>query len=298
VRTGIARWFIVGGVQAGASLLRLDGTFRTFRADATERGDDLTLTSDEHNASARLLLRSGDPFAEVEAKGEAESRAAIAAFEGSTSLRRLAVLAPPREPLRGQLGSWHNQSVFMIDLLQSRFRSSQIEILDLNIAGFKTERASRRSKTGDEEESAVRIKAVRFEGRHLLDSRPACELLSSGQHLVQLGMTVRFTAGTGDQHLLPLTVNLAPDHVVVLTGFGVVSPQVAWELHGIVTDGIRKALGSGLADPAGLDRLAAAVRERAGSDEEPRRPTIFGSADTDEDAEILDPADSTEAESA
>jgi hypothetical protein len=297
VRTGIARWFIVGGVQASASLLRLDGTFRTFRADATERGEDLTLTSDEQNASARLLLRSGDPFAEVEAKGEAESRAAIAAFEGSTPLRRLGLLTPPREPLRGELATWHNQSVLLIDLLQSRFRSGHIEILDLNIAGFKTERTSRRKKTGEEEESAVRIKAVRFEGRHLLDSRPACELLSSGQHLVQLGMTVRFTADTGDEHLLPLTVKLASDHVVVLTGFGVVSPQIARELHRTATDGIRKALRSGLADPASLDRLATAVRERAGSEEEPRLPTLFVSADVDEDAEAQDPDEAPRAES-
>lgn len=274
IRTGIARWFIVRSVDATRALLRLEGIFRFFRADAAEFEEDLTLTAYEQNAAARLVLRVGEPIAEVEAKGEAESKALMVAFEGTGTLRRRDALAPAIGPLQGHLATWHTYSVFLVDLLHSRFRDQNIEILDLNTAGFKTERSGRRA-TAEEEESRPRIRSVRFEGRHLLDSRPACELLSSGQQLVQLGMTVRFRTDGTDDYLLPLTVKMATDHIVVMTGFGVVSPKVAKKLQSVVTAGIRNELRSGLADPPGLERLARQVQQRADAEEDPTSSTIF-----------------------
>ena len=275
IRTGIARWFIVGSVDATDANLRLDGVYRFFRADAAQFEEEITLTADEQNARARLLLRASEPIAEVEAKGEAESKALMTTFEGSTSLHCREALAPEIEPLQGQLATWHIQSVFLIELLHSRFRDQNIEILDLNVAGFKTERGARKM-AADEEARQPRIKSVRFEGRHLLDSRPACELLTAGQQLVQLGMTVRFQPDGAESYLLPLTVKLAGDHVVVITGLGVVPPRIAQGLHSVVTAGVRRALLSGLADPAGLEGLARQVSERAEAMQDPRLPTIFG----------------------
>jgi hypothetical protein len=289
IRTGIARWFIVRSVDATRVRLRLEGLFRFFRADAADFDDDLTLTAEEQNAAARLVLRAGEPIAEVEAKGEAESKALMAAFEGTSSLHRREALAPAIDPLQGHLAAWHLHSVFLIDLLHSRFRNRNIEILDLNTAGFKTERAARGSKAEGEEENRPRIRSVRFEGRHLLDSRPACELLSAGQQLVQLGMTVRFRPDGAEDYLLPLTVKLATDHVVVVTGFGVVPPDIAQQLHSVVTSGVRRALRSGLADPPGLERLARQVRERANAEQDPTFPTIFAPEAAEETEE--DPAD-------
>jgi hypothetical protein len=286
IRTGIARWFIIRSVETARGQLRLSGVFRFFRADATELDEDLTLMAVEQSAPANLILKAEEAIAEIEAKGEAESKAMMTAFEGSSSLHRLQALTPAIGPQRGLLATWHPQSIFLIDLLQSRFRLPNVEILDLNVAGFKTESASRRALANDEEEKRPRIKSVRFEGRHLLDSRPACELLSAGQQLVQLGMTVRFRPARESDYLLPLTVKLASDHVVVVTGFGVVSPQISKELHSAVIGSIRVALTSGLADPTGLEWLARRVRDRANAEEDPILPTLFGpEADATEEVE-------------
>jgi hypothetical protein len=292
IRTGIARWFIVRSVDATQALLRLEGIFRFFRADAAQFDEDLTLTAHEQNAAARLVLRAGEPVAEIEAKGEAESKALMAAFEGASSMHRREVLAPAIEPLRGQLATWHTHSVFLVDLLHSRFRDRNIEILDLNTAGFKTERRDRGSAAGEDEESRPRIRSVRFEGRHLLDSRPACELLSAGQQLVQLGMTVRFQPDGAEEYLLPLTVKMAADHVVVIVGFGVVSPKIAQKLRSVVTAGVRRELRSGLADPPGLERLARQVRERADAEQDPTLPTIFAPEAAASDVENVEEAES------
>jgi hypothetical protein len=278
IRTGIARWFIVRKVKATPQQLRLDGVFRYIRADAAQFDEDLTLTADEQNAPARLTLRVGEPIAQVESKGEPEAKALLAAFEGSSSMRRRKTLTPAMEVLRGRLATWHLHSVFLVDLLQSRFGAPDLDILDLSVATFRTERGVRRMPS-EEEERRPGITSVRFEGRHLLDSRPACELLSAGQQLVQLGMTVRFSPDGGEDFVLPLSVKLASDHVVVVTGFGVVSPQVSQKLHSTVAAGIRDALRRGIADPPALERLARQVGERAEGEEDPSRPTIFGPGD-------------------
>lgn len=269
IRIGIARWFVVESVQGSATQLSVKGIFRFFRADADQINDDLTLRAEEDSAPARLRMTKNDPAIQVDAKGERESKALILAFQDASGLRVQEDLRLGGNPIEGKLMAWDPWSVFLVDLLNARFRSTSIEILNLTHAGFQTEQA------GSDEANRPSIRAVRLEGRHLLDSRPACELLTQGQGLAELGITVRFAASATEHFALPLTVKVRKDHVVVLTGFGIADPAVAKALHSEVIAGVSSSLRHGLADEMSLIRLANEVNKRANAEHAPDKPTMF-----------------------
>jgi len=275
IRIGIARWFVLENVQRSASSLVLSGIFRFFKADADQSDDDLTLRAEEGSASAQLRVRGNEPIAEVQAKGERESKAIMAAFEGTSECRRREALKIGTESMRGHLAGWDAWSVFLVDLLGARFRSPNIEILNLTHAGFRTDDG------GSEEANRPTIKAVRLEGRHLLDSRAACELLTRGQSLAELGMTVRYRLAPSQDVSLPLTVKLSKDHATILTGFGITEPSNALKCHAEVVAGVSSSLRHGLADEVSLSNLAREIANRASSDEAPSKATIFAPPDDD-----------------
>lgn len=271
IRTGIARWFIIDDVtQAGTTML-MKGIFRFYRADATKQDEEYTLWADPDSASARLRLRTGETSTEVEAKGDRESRAIISAFQHASGLRWRDTLPVSQRTPEGELQGWEPRSVLMVDLLNARFGSDSIEIFNLNVAGFETAPASR-----DEEDSTrPSVRSVRFQGRHLLDSRTACELLVRGQGLVELGALVRYTADAENSYVLPVTLRLERDHATVMTGFGAHPVQAARDLQDLIVAGVRRSFRGGLMDEASLRQLAQEIRTRAEQDEPVNRATIF-----------------------
>lgn len=270
IRTGIARWVVFETVRATPALLSVDGTFRSYRADAERFDDDYRLRADPHSAPASLRMFKGETSVEVRAKGELESKAFVLALQRASSFKWEKRLPISQGLANEDLWGWHPWSIFLVDLLNARFRSSNVEIFDMSTAGFRTGR----EPVGEESDRPA-VRSVRFQGRHLLDSLVACELIVSGQALAELGMTVRYRHKS-DTYLLPLTIKLAEDHATVLTSFGLNDPSIAGSLHHEIVQGLRQSFQRGLADERALLRLAEQIRERAESEETPEHPTIFG----------------------
>ncbi len=270
IRTGIARWVVFEDVRATPVLLSIDGTFRSYRADAERFDDDYRLRADPHSAPASLRMFKGEKSVEIRAKGELESKAFVLALQRASSFKWEKRLPISQSLADGELWGWHPWSIFLVDLLNARFRSSNVEIFDMFTAGFRTAKEA----SGHEDDRPA-VRSVRFQGRHLLDSLVACDLIVSGQALAELGMTVRYRHES-ETYLLPLTIKLAEDHATVLTSFGLHDPAIAGSLHREIVQGLRKSLRNGLANEGALIQLAVQIRERAESEETPDHPTIFG----------------------
>jgi hypothetical protein len=277
IRTGIARWFVINAVERLAGLLRMEGTFRYYSADATLEDQTYNLVAVPGAAQADLTLHGRDPMVEVEAKGTTESRALMTAFQHASGLRWRDSFSLAQLPVAEEVRHWDPRSVFMVAFLHARLLSDAVEIRNLTSAGFQT------ATTPSEEDQAARpvVRSVRFQGRHLLDSRAACELLVRGQGLVELGMVVRFKPNIEEAFVMPVTLRLERDHVTVMTGFGLQPPNAARLLHTELLAGVRKALRDGLADVKGFRNLAQEIRQRAEQDEPVARATFFGVAETE-----------------
>lgn len=260
IRTGIARWFVVEQVAADAQKLTMHGTFRFFRADADVRNETYSLRADADSAAARLRVRAAHPFVEVDARGPTESRAIMLAFQHTTALKWRQAQSFLTGPPVDDLLAWEPRSVFLVDLLHTRFGSDALDVFDLNTAGFQTGE----TVPADEDETRPAVRSVKFQGRHILDSRTACELLVAGQALVELGLVLRFQATANDDVLVPLTISLERDHATVATGFGAQPPQLARQVHDLAVRGIEAAFSE-------VHREAQAVsrhwRARSGSEQ-------------------------------
>jgi hypothetical protein len=144
--------------------------------------------------------------------------------------------------------------------------------MNLIMVGF--EMAEDGSSTDEDSEAVPRLRSVRFQGRHLLDSQVACELLTHGQRLAQVSAMVRFRIGHDSDVIVPTTLRLEKDNISVQTGFGM-TPDVARRIHNSVVSGVHRSLTHGLSDLRRLVALAADMEERASRSEPPERATFF-----------------------
>ncbi len=284
IRVGIAKWFVIDDVRRVDGVLRLDGSYRAYQADA-DRSDEeeYRLISHSRGADASLRLTGGSRFVEIEAKGENESRCALTAFLQASGLRKFDALPIEHKVPEGELFRWDPRSVFLLDLLQTQFRSTSVQIINLTVAGFETGEAEDAG-----EDARPRVRSVRFHGQHLLDSRPACELLVAGQGLVDLDFIARFSPTRDESVLLPVGIRLHRDHVAVSVGFGTHPPAVANSLRREILRGLQTAFDRGLANAESLNRLANQVRDRALQEKPVVRADLFTLSDPDEAASVRD----------
>jgi hypothetical protein len=276
-RVGIARWTVVDDVQGSAARLRLLSTYRYFTADAArEAEEDYSLRASRHSAQTELRVHAGRPFAQVDAPSVTAGRAAVTTLDHATSLEpATGGLSFSARPSGGPLFGWDPRTVFLIDLLSSRFRSDAIEVLNLTTAGF--ERSESATAT---EESANRpaVRAVRLQGQHLLDSRPASDLIVRGQGLVELSLTLRWTE-PDPAVTVPVTIRIERDNVAVTTGFGTNSPNVARHVHRLLVDAVECAYESPQHDSPQVQQLAREMSELAASPSPAEEARLFATTD-------------------
>jgi hypothetical protein len=276
IRTGIARWFVFGEADMRNRVLFLDGTFRTYRVDAVEEDEKtFDLLPTPTVIPVRVRLASSARSVEVRAKGATESRAAAQAVMKVLGLHPSRGLPIAAHPPEGELMQWDPRSVFMVAFLQNELDRAGIEILNLTSASFETGDAPE----GTELRPAVR--SVRFEGAHLLSSKPACELLVESRGLVDMTLLARFKPAPNDEGSVhPLRISLERDHIAVLTGFGSTRPERARDLQREILNRLGRALGAPLANERELNELARRIRQRARQDEPVDRADILAPAES------------------
>jgi hypothetical protein len=273
-RVGIAKWLVVDRVSSGASYVRWEGTYRYYRADAEQVDDEYELHSYPDRAGVVLTARGEEPFVVVEAAKAGESNAIVTAFQHATGIPRSGV--PSVRAPEGPLFSWEPRTVFLMDLLNSRFGSPELAILNLTAAGFATPKEETVIAADDTEiTSRPALKSVRFQGQHLLDSRPACQLIDRGQALVDVSFLMRFANNT-ESAVVPVVLRFEQSHINVMTGSGAVAPALSRAAHDLVVRGVGQSLANGLRDEQSLRQLAGAVHDRAQRDAPVDKADFFG----------------------
>jgi hypothetical protein len=270
IRTGIARWFVFGSPERRGDAVVLDGTYRTYRVAPVEEADDsFDLTSVPDALPVSVRLDEGGAFVQARASGATESRAAAQAVMKVLGLRPWPGLPIETKPREGHLMRWDHRSVFMASFLLNELNSDGISILNLTSAHFAT------GETGSGADLRPSVKSVRFEGAHLLDSKPAAELLVEGRALVGISLLVRFAPNPSETFVLPIQVSLERDYVTVLTGYGTERPETAQLLQAELVKRVKGALGSPLGNESALNALAGDMIEMLRRPEPRERATFF-----------------------
>jgi hypothetical protein len=269
IRTGVARWFVFGTPERRDQTIWIDGTFRTYRVDPLQDDDFFELNSVPDALPVKIRLEEGALFVQARAPGATEARAGAEAVMKVLGLRSWPGLPIETTPREGPLFRWDPRSVFTAALLQNDLNRDGIEILNLTSAHFETGE----STSGQDLRPSVR--SVRFQGAHLLDSKPACELLIEGRGLVGISLLVRFSPNGQERYVLPIQISLEREYVTILTGFGTERHEVAYELQRELVKRVKGAFGVPLRNDETLNKTAAEMERLVRSPTPVERATLF-----------------------
>lgn len=273
IRIGIARWFVFDDVQGDDDHLQLSGTVETYRAYVDDSGEEPRVGAAASERRVDLRFEAGKDLARVRRAASIDARAAMQALEVATQLKVAGYV-----PLRSTNGleSWavtfDRFTLFMLDLLNSRFRRNGLHEFDMKAARFRMSPAS-----GDEPDAAPSLEAVRFEGRHILDSTEACRLIATeGRALMSFNVNVRSPARLdGESGRFPISVAMDDWSVVVTTGLGVVQPELSVAVHHAVLEAVEAEIREGVVDVLALNDLAERIADRATSPGSPDRADLL-----------------------
>jgi hypothetical protein len=283
IKVGIAQWFIFRKVERAAGGIVVEGVYRAYRVGATSASDDeptYELESVRRDLPAAALIRYGTSFMEMRSGGVTESRALARAVELAAGLPRTETLPSGSGPVWDDR-QWDAGTLLLLDLLNSTLRSGAVHVANLTMAGFEMSRTM--GPPDEESTDRPQVRSVRFHGQHILDSRPACELIVQHERLAHIALQVWFRPNGAERILLPVRVDLESDHATVITGFGMLPRQVSAQLQRLLVRDVEKKLLNGPSDPESLRRLMRQIEERAKQTEEPARATMFAD-EPEEDA--------------
>ena len=167
------------------------------------------------------------------------------------------------------------ETLLMTDLITTRFRQAGFVARDLTGLRFRV--ADTPEDVEAEDLARPTLRAVKFEGSHLLDSPTACALATKdGRPLVDVTLSLQSQPrADGEVGRFPVRVTFLRDHVAVMTGFGTV-PSLSKEVHEEVVNTVHEMLQSGYADKIALAQLIDRMRRRADATSEDLVADMFG----------------------
>ncbi|WP_448614068.1 hypothetical protein [Modestobacter sp. URMC 112] len=275
IRVGVARWFVFEEVkQASEARLEISGSYRAYRATVDESAGQPSLTPVPGREPVRVTLGGSDVL-QVHGGGVQAARAAAHA---------LAIVI--RTPLRGYVpnaeagataltGSVHPTSEFMLDVLSSRLGDLGFYNRNLTVARFKVGE-SEDDESGEQEGTRPKLRAVRFEGQHILDSIAACRLLATERRpLPEIALQAFFQPDDIDKPTrLPIKIGIERDHVLAATGLGT-EPLVSSSAHQRVLTALKEEMELGVSDTEKLRELIHRVNARAEEAAPPEAATML-----------------------
>ncbi|MDF2146757.1 hypothetical protein [Knoellia sp. p5-6-4] len=274
VRVGVARWFVFDSIKRDdPSTIDVTGTYRAYRAAVDEVDGEASLRPVPEKQQVHIRVAEGSTVEVLGATTQA-ARAAARALEIAVGveLRGYVPFADVRST--GVPGGIHPVSDFMLDLLETRFRAESLTKLNLIVARFKVSDEETETPEGVIAKPALR--AVRFEGTHLLDSIAACRLLAhDGRPLVDIVLRMSHKQVENDEEgRFPVKTTLESDHVLVATGFGSV-PEGSLLAHRAVVRAVMQEVDEGVADREKLEVFVNKIRARAAETEAPTTATML-----------------------
>jgi hypothetical protein len=272
VRTGVARWLEIDEVleaEAGEAAT-ITARLRTYKAFVSDLGEEPTLGSSATEADVSIVLENGRRNLIVRGADASVSRIATRGIAGVIEMPLASGLSFGRA-LSGHLATFDERTVVLLDLVYSRLDRLGITDRNLTIARFVTEKGDQPSTTSPDGAGEHSLKAVRFEGHHLLDSPQACQLIAlSGRGLVDISLWVvvpPLADVGGETPWFPVRFSLERDHIGVVTGFSQWNPERSLRLHEMLVEEVEAAISTGPADPEALEELAARIYRTARSGE-------------------------------
>ncbi|MCU1497836.1 MAG: hypothetical protein JWM47_1789 [Acidimicrobiales bacterium] len=280
IRIGVARWFVFRSLEQhedGSFSLR--GALRAYQATLTNETRPSVIGVPGADREVTIVIDGGDMLRVSGGKFH-EALAAVRALELATRITRLGYVPLPgtKSAIKSAPG-WAPVSLMMLDLIHTRLFYEGFTNRNLTTARFRMSEESvvaagdehnADAESDQDEGSGVvtrrpSLRAVRFEGDHLLDSITACKLLADEKRaLVDIAMTATSPEVEGEKATFPIRVSVESDHVMVFTGFGI-APSVSSVAHKTLTTAIEEELSEGIVDEGALLGLLDRISRRAQS---------------------------------
>ena len=114
------------------------------------------------------------------------------------------------------------------------------------------------------------LKAIRFEGNHLLDSVAACRLIAKdGRPGANVSMRLSYKGDSRTAEVFPMSLSLESDHFTVTTGIGMGGSTLSVDLHEKAVRTVLDEVTLGSSDPEKLERLVRKIHDRAEASADP-----------------------------
>jgi hypothetical protein len=275
IRVGVARWYVFDDVNRLPDGLKVFGKYMSYTADIDPTKDYAVLRSVPKVDNVEALIVPSEKIVEV---GNVSIRAAKAAVLAATAVLRQHTLGyvpnagSGAVPVGGQI---HGSAAFLLSLLQDRLLGAGVESVNPTVARFKFDHTDSTST----EDDAPRLKAVRFEGNHILDSVAACRfIVQEGRPLANIAfrmyLSIADVSGNVRQSSFPVKIALESDHVQVITGHGS-DPISSRHAHGIVVRAVQAEMTNGRPEDSTLDELISRMATLASGDEPSRAANVL-----------------------
>ncbi|UXM91110.1 hypothetical protein [Paenarthrobacter sp. JL.01a] len=275
IRIGVARWFLFDNCRNLNESLEVQGTYKTYQASVEERSDAASLSATPHESSVRMLLGKSASL-RIEGASAVPAKAAVNAFEVITGQNAKGYLPLADKKSQGIPGTLHPTSEYLLDLLENRLISSELHDINLTVARFNVRPGSDVHSTRTVDERRPELRAVRFEGQHLLDSVAACRLLTlESRPLVEIALHASIGGEEGTVGRFPVRITAEADHVAIQTGLGDSQHELSLRVHRLVVEACSDALTVKSLDTKRLNLLVSRMKERAESKEAPEIADIF-----------------------
>jgi len=275
IRVGVARWFVFDSIDEGRrGSVSVQGSYRAYQASVHESKGGPSLQAVPHQVQTSSSVGAGK-WIRVDRGGVQAAKATARALGHATGIRPLNGLPTPRASAVGDNARGvHPYSLLMLDMLASGLEGIELRQRDISSARFRVAEEPLLADAEDVDTSP-KLRAVSFEGRHLLDSVHACRLISrDGRALVGVSLSVS-ASREGRTGRMPVRLALENDHITVTTGYGT-NPEVAAAVHErLVSEVAARAVDGGLIGGDRLNGLLGLVSQRASEDAAPAQASML-----------------------
>ncbi len=186
---GCARWFVFDKATVSEEAVTVTGSVRAYNASVDTLSAEPTLSAAPSEAPVELVLRREEALLIARRCTAQIARAAVNALRTATKVRPLGHIPYHVAQLDGSAAALAAPSLFLLDVLADRLRRAGLGPPNLAVARFKLGEMT--VEADDEIVRRPTLRAVRFEGDHLLDSTAACRLLAEeGRALVDVAVHI------------------------------------------------------------------------------------------------------------
>jgi hypothetical protein len=216
----VALFFAFGDVERSASVLRMSGKVRSFTVNPAEAGGKTRLNARPHTDEVTITLRTGQPWAEVNARRASDLNVVRSVLRRSGEVQPAAEVAKSDPLSREPYDLWDPRTLWMLDFLRRDLQSDELRLDDTLMANFVTPEKPRNAEDEPQDERRPNVESVRLRGRQLHEHPEACARIASGAQLRDMEIRVRkaINLAQGTSKLVRFRLSWEVNHLAVFSG--------------------------------------------------------------------------------